>query len=46
MKSTTEPLSPNLKYRNLVTETNLANVAVLFVESFFLDSGKIEFPIR
>ena len=32
--------------RNLVRETNLANVAVLFVESFFLDSGKINFPIQ
>ena len=33
-------------YRNLVLETNLANVAVLFVENFSLDSGKIDFPIQ
>ena len=32
-------------YRNRVKEANLANVAVLFVESFSLDTGKIDFPI-
>ena len=26
--------------------TNLANVAVLFVQSFSLDCGKIDFPIQ
>ena len=31
---------------NLVGETNFANVSVLFVESFPLDSGKIDFPIQ
>ena len=47
MKSTTEPLSPNYKYfRKLVRETNLANVAVLFVECFSLDSGKIDLFIQ
>ena len=36
---------PNRKYyRNLVREKNLANVAIL--ESFSLDSGKIDFPIQ
>ena len=45
MESTTEQLSPNKKYySNLVRETNLANVAVLFLERFSLDSGKIDFP--
>ena len=32
--------------RNLVMETRLVNVAVLFVMSFPLDSGKINFPIQ
>ena len=31
---------------NLVRETNLSNVAVLFVERFSLDSRKINFPIK
>ena len=45
--STTEPLSLNLKYyRNLVRETNLANVAVLFVESFPLILARFIFPYR
>ena len=47
MKSTTEPLSPNQKcYRHLVRETNLANVAVLLVVSFSLDSWKNDFRIQ
>ena len=33
-------------YRNHVRETNLANVAVLFVGRFSLDSWKIDFPIQ
>ena len=33
-------------YRNLVRETNLANVAVLFVGSFSVHSGKIDYPIQ
>ena len=45
MKSTTEPLSPNKKYySNLVWETNQANMAVLFIERFSLDSGEVDFP--
>ena len=33
-------------YRNLVRETNLANVAVLFEKIFPLDSRKFDFPIQ
>ena len=32
-------------FYDLLKETNLANVAVLFKESFCVDSGKIDFTI-
>ena len=35
-----------ITFRIILRETNLANVAVLIVERFSLDSGKIDFPIQ
>ena len=48
--SKTQPLSKYTQqqkgYRNLIREANLAYMAVLFLERFSLDTGKIDFPIQ